>query len=703
MYEHAIFNGFFPNIGILFAIVYSMLILQKRPLYVKGICGNMEKNNGMRLDIMNRNTIISLAMLYALWQSNRQDLLDLIRPFVLYSIGNTTKINEEINVTQVCHYMESEFGYKSIQVAVINRILAREASSKSSKSNHCIERKNKQFILIASLTHLIDEFSAKRTTCKGHSDAVTNALTKFLNDRQVYKRANYTQIESERFLLSFFERQGGSIVLSVDDLRQLKARSNEIDFFIAQFILTEYEHKSVLFDYLVELVKGYFVTTALYLQAENPNATTAAFSDVTFFLDTRLLLAYLGYKTEEENSSVQKMVKSLQKNGANLACFSYNIDEVNSILEAYKLSTISKSKRPSAFTLEYFDAHGYSYTHVDANQKKFIQRLHAAGINVISPSDVTSNSAGLLNDKRITEILLSIKSNYNQATLSDDLTAINAVSRTRKGRKYPYIEKCKAVFVTSNSILVSAVKEYIKESMDDIGFPLAITGEDLCVMAWLKDFEQSNTLPQMRLLENVLAAITPTKELMEAYFSHLDDLEHQGKIDDDEAALLRVDIFAKRELMNLTYGERNNLDKNVIDKIRHKIREESVQAGRIEARRQYEAENQSQKNKACKQAEDEVDKEFDKKERRWIRAIKFVSVVIAVAFIAGSVYVFFQQSEGSIKSVVFFLTIITTVEGALPFLSRDTYPIKWCKQYLQKKKLETLDVRKEQYLSLLEK
>lgn len=250
------------------------------------------------------------------------------------------------------------------------------------------------------------------------------------------------------------------------------------------------------------------------------------------------------------------MVESLKKNGANLACFSYNIDEVNSILAAYKLSTISKSKRPSSYTLEYFDEHGYSYTHVEANQKKFAQRLEGAGITCISPNNSSNDgntpddSFGLLDDGRIKEILLSIKPKYNLSTLPDDLTAINTVSRIRKGRKYSYIEKCKAVFVTPNSVLVSATKEYILEFSYDFGFPIVITGEDLCVIAWLKDFEQSNNLPQMRLLENMLAAITLSKELMEAYFSHLDDLECQGTIGDDEAALLRVDMFAKHELMN---------------------------------------------------------------------------------------------------------------------------------------------------------
>lgn len=669
----------------------------------------MEKNSRMRIDIMNRNTIISLAMLYALWQSNRQDLLDLIRPFVLYAVGNTTRVNSEIEISHVCSYMEDEFGYKSIQIAVVDRILTREVSSKVQKDNRCIERKNKRFVYIKSLSHLIDDFSKKRTTCKGHTDLVTSALTSFLNEKQACRRTDYTQAETERLLLSFFERQGGSIVLSVDDLRQLKASSNEIDFFIARFILIEHERKSVLFDYLVELVKGYFVTTALYLQAENPNATTASFSDVTFFLDTRLLLAYLGYKTEEENNSVQKMVESLKKNGAKLACFTYNIDEVNNILEAYKLSTISKSKRPSTFTLEYFDAHGYSYTHVESNQKKFVQRLEGGGITIISPNGLfndgitTEDSSGLLDDKRIKEILLSIKPNYNQTTLSDDLTAINTVSRIRKGKTYSYIEKCKAVFVTSNSILVSATKEYISESLYDFGFPIAITGEDLCVMAWLKDFEQSNTLPQMRLLENVLAAITPSKELMEAYFSHLDDLERQGIIEDDEAALLRVDIFAKHELMDLTFGERDNLNGGVIDKIRHKIREESIQQGRTDAQRQHEADKRLQRNRVCKQAEDEVDKEYKTKEKRGICRIKIVSLVVAIAFIAASFYSFSLQSETPGKWAVFFVAIITTIEGTTPFLSKDNFLIKRYKHYLQKKKLQALDARKEHYMSLLEK
>lgn len=678
-------------------------------LKIRESCDNMEKKQGMRIDIMNRNTITSLAMLYALWQSNKQDLLDLIRPFALYAVGNTTKVGSEINLSQVCSFMEKEFGYKSIQAAVVNRILIRETSLKNLKGNRRIERRHGKFILITSLSSLIDEFSTRRTECKSHADSVTTALTYFFNQKQVCKRNDYVQADSERLLLSFFERQGGAIVRSVDDLRQLKSRSNEIDFFIGRFIISEYEQKSALFDYLVELVKGYFVTTALYLQAENPNVTTASFKGITFYLDTRLLLAYLGFKTKEENESVQVMVRSLRKNGAKLACFPYNIEEVNSILEAYKQSTVSKNKHPSTVTLEYFDENNLTYTHVDADQKKFQQRLSNDRIEIISPqkllaeSHAQKNTLGLLNDTRIQEIILSIKPKYNTSTLPDDLEAINAVSRVRQGKKYPYIEKCPAVFVTSNNVLVASIRQYLKETSFDVGFPVAITDEDLCVLAWLKDFEQNSSLPQMRLLENVLAAITPTKELMDNYFSHLENLEKQGTINEDEVALLRVDIFAKQELMELTYGEIANLNDGVINKIRKKLQEETIMKEREDAHKKYEEEIRKLRNRVCEQAENEIENEFMIKEMRYCRVINLIFGILSIVFIGASIYSFVSQSREIIQWSVLIVTVVTTIEGVLPFFSKDNFFTRYCKRYLQKKKIKALDDRKDKYLSLLGK
>ena len=602
---------------------------------------------------MKKNAIISLAMLYALWQTKRSDLLDLIRPFVLYAVGVTTKVGDIIDVEGICRYMESEFGYQSFQGAVVERILLRETSDAIKQESRIIKKENRKFILIASLSTQVEKFNSKRLVCKEHSDAVTTALAGYLNHNRACRRDNYTSSEAEVFLLSFFERQGGSIVLSADDLRQISFKNSELDFFIGKFILEENEKRSSLMDYIVELVKGYFVTTALYLQAENLDVTHASFSNVIFYLDTRLLLALLGFKSSQENESVQEMVKSLQRNGAKLACFSYNIEEVENILEAYKQSTVSPRRYPATITLEFFDERGASYTHVDAAQKAFIQKLQNFQVNEISfeaaliNAGVKDQATGLLNDDELRNILLEMKPSYNISTLPDDLAAINTVSRIRRGKRLPNIEKCKAVFVTSNPLLVSGTKQLLINHSEDVGFPLAITGNDLCVMAWLKDFERSNNLPKMRLLENVLAALTPSKELMDAYFDNVDYLEKQGDLSGDEAALLRMDQFAKKELMELTKGEKGNLSTAVVQTIRENIRRESKEEGiKIGENRGTQTLNEL-RTAACKQAEKEIEEEYSRKERRWIKIIKIAAIAIALLFSSASIYMIVMTGIGS--------------------------------------------------------
>lgn len=658
---------------------------------------------------MKKNAIISLAMLYALWQTKRSDLLDLIRPFVLYAVGVTTKVGDIIDVEGICRYMESEFGYQSFQCAVVERILLRETSDAIKQESRIIKKENRKFILIASLSTQVENFNSKRLVCKEHSDAVTTALAGYLNHNRACRRDNYTSSEAEVFLLSFFERQGGSIVLSADDLRQISFKNSELDFFIGKFILEENEKRSSLMDYIVELVKGYFVTTALYLQAENLDVTHASFSNVIFYLDTRLLLALLGFKSSQENESVQEMVKSLQRNGAKLACFSYNIEEVENILEAYKQSTVSPRRYPATITLEFFDERGASYAHVDAAQKAFIQKLRNFQVNEISfeaaliNAGVKDQATGLLNDDELRNILLEMKPSYNVSTLPDDLAAINTVSRIRRGKRLPNIEKCKAVFVTSNPLLVSGTKQLLINHSEDVGFPLAITGNDLCVMAWLKDFERSNNLPKMRLLENVLAALTPSKELMDAYFDNVDYLEKQGDLSGDEAALLRMDQFAKKELMELTKGEKGNLSTAVVQTIRENIRRESKEEGiKIGENRGTQTLNEL-RTAACKQAEKEIEEEYSRKERRWIKIIKIAAIAIALLFSSASIYMIVMTGIGSPLSIATtIVALVTLVQGTGTLLIKDNWATKVVRRTLQRQKFKELDERKTKYLGLLD-
>lgn len=436
----------------------------------------------------------------------------------------------------------------------------------------------------------------------------------------------------------------------------------------------------------------------------------ASFSDVVFFLDTRILLGYLGYKTQQENDSIQEMVKSLKKSGAKLACFSYNEDEVESILEAYQQSLLHKESR-STYTLEYFDSLGRKSTPVEAAKKHFRSKLKSEGIISVSPSQALESSKlscstkGVLDDSNVREIVSSIKPSYRFESFQDDMTAINTVSRLREGKKLPYIEKCKAVFVTSNTILIAATKRYFKDNNIDCGFPIIVSGDDLCVLAWLKDFESDSKLPQMRLLENVVAAITPNREMMDAYFANLRNLQKQGVIDDDEVSLLRIDYFARKELMELTGGNSNNITDEVIGKIRERIREDSFSSGVVQGRHsaeeEYSLKEQSRRNDVCKRAEREVELEYEGRERRQLRGVRIISAIVAAIFIVASVVSLCMQWNKAILPLLI-VTVVTTIQGASAFFSKENFLIRYVKKRLSYKKVADIDSRKEKYLSILD-
>lgn len=665
---------------------------------------------------MNRNAIIGLSMMYAIWETKRQDLLSVITPFVLYCVGTSTSKGHFIDVDSVCRKMESEFGYKEIQPSVISHVLLRESKKRNGREITMAKKKAKSFVLSGNLDSLVASFNSKRTTCKERTEAVSKALANYLNKKEVYKRTNYSEADAETSLLSFFEKQGESVLSSVDDLRQLLRKDNEMDFYIARFILEEKEKQTSLFEHINELIVGYFITTAIYLQPENPDITRASFKDVTFYLDTPILLAVLGYKTASENESAHSMVSSLQKSGAKIACFDYNILEIKNILTAYRQSTFYNSRKNSGFTLEAFDEKNYSETNVDLEIRNFETRLNNKSISSISFEAAlqgTDLETGLLNDERIQELVLELNPKYNLGTLPDDLKAVNTVNRLRGGTHVEEIEKCKAVFATTNTLLVFATKQYLKEAAINVGFPVAITSEELCVMAWLKSFERNSELPKMRLLENVLAAISPDRDLLEAYYSILAQMESIGIISEDEASLLRIDLFAKNELMELTAGNKNRLNTETVLTIRErlvaKMKESSYKEGKTqgiaEASSLHSKKFNEEKTKICQRVELDVQKEYLPKYAAADKTAVVLSWIVAGLFIAGTIAITIISNISNkllLCLIALFVTAIPTAQAVLVIVKKENWLRKYLRARVSNKEAMEIDRRKEEYMRILE-
>lgn len=225
-------------------------------------------------------------------------------------------------------------------------------------------------------------------------------------------------------------------------------------------------------------------------------------------------------------------------------------------------------------------------------------------------------------------------------------------------------------------------------------------------MAWLKEFEHDSRIPKMRLLENVVAATTPTRELMDAYFSSLENLEKQGTISADEAALLRVDLYARKELMEYTRGNKDNLSYEIIEEIRNKLRAESrdagFEAGRIATEKAVNEKSKEHRNLVCRRAEEEVEQEYLQKEHHWVTVAKGCSYLTAAVFLAATIASLVAQWKTSTQIIVLVVAVVSSFQSITPFFSKDTWIIRWIRNYLNRKKLSEIDARKDKYLSLLD-
>ena len=95
---------------------------------------------------MNENLMIGTAILSTFSTRSQKDSIDLLLPFVKYCLQETYSIGDAVNEEQICEYLQGQFAFANLPLAIVHKALNR-----LSKSNGCIEIKNKQCIFANSV------------------------------------------------------------------------------------------------------------------------------------------------------------------------------------------------------------------------------------------------------------------------------------------------------------------------------------------------------------------------------------------------------------------------------------------------------------------------------------------------------------------------------------------------------------------------
>ena len=298
-------------------------------------------------------------------------------------------------------------------------------------------------------------------------NTVLETLGSFLSTEYLNKEVSTT--ESQDFFMHFFETYGWIIAKDKEQLRTVTSDDGKHNFFVARFILEQYDKQTVISEHITEIVKGFLVYRALYFfSSEKKSSIDSKLRDVVFYLDCSLVIDCLGYDCVGDEESLDELIHMIKDMSGHICVFSHTIDEASNLLDAYA----THPNNHNSFNFPQLDSKMLSpdilamYASPSHIQKRLIEK----GIDVIdAPSyEINEESPLSLQYKGFqdeTTILEQLKSYSSRSSITSnhkrhdyDLKSLAAIGMLRKSKHPRLIEKkhCTINNSRSASLLVYA-------------------------------------------------------------------------------------------------------------------------------------------------------------------------------------------------------------------------------------------------------
>ena len=604
----------------------------------------------VRWNLMNANVLISTAMICSLWDTHKKDTLDLMIPFLKYIIAKQTQVGKEVNIDSIIESFKSEFGYESIPRNVIVSMLNRLSPSVLSK-------KQGKFTLTASLDKEYSDFEKRHRLYKEHRNAVGRSLSNYLNDNISNIQTSYSPENALSALIGFFIANGMIISQTPEQLSLIKKNKDDrIIYAIARFIIQEHKNSSEIFDYMLDMVKGFFVSTAISFQPNNLSLPHTKFKDLCCYLDTPVILDALGLRLESGKKAALELIDMLRTEQATVCCFEHTVEEIRDIIKAYRYSLLNPGKKTTYNTLEQWDEQNLSVDQVSRYLKLLDKRIEALDIKIVGMPAKKEAPAKGLNIEKFKRDLKTHVPYHSPVAYKNDVLSVIGVTGLRKGHLAPDLEKCRHIFITSNTPLVAIVSNCLYDS--GVSVPPTISDTTMSSIVWLKCSSSHKDYPKYKLIENALLAMEPSPTFLNAFYAEVDRLLAENEISDEEAAVIRTDIHIRRDIVAAVNGDPTQINENTVHKMRDNLRKRYSYESGQQAEENYRRflKQKAKTNQALQKMIEEIEACGEKKKNKVTNKLTqgayAIFILLGIVLIGFSVAAFFIADEFWIGAIV---------------------------------------------------
>jgi hypothetical protein len=390
--------------------------------------------------------------------------------------------------------------------------------------------------------------------------------------------------------LALAKRRGG---LAEADLQE-----NEALAVVHGFARRAAESEPTNFQYLEEMVQGTMLVNAVYFQ--DVGHVSNRLKDLRAYLDTTPVLRALGLAADPVCDATRELIALLRNDfKVRMFVFPHTVDEIAGILGGVA-GALRRGRRDaiaqgpvSGRNREAIDAlvkRGCTAGEIESMRAELENRIRALGIDIQqTPPHVEK---GHIDEKRFDQILDQVVSYRSKGPREKDLKSLAAVDRIRGSSRPRDLSQANAIFVTANSALVRAAREFFGEADRGAPVPHAIHETALTAQLWVRAPHPPPDLPRKLLIADCYAALNPSPELWERWVQHIVRLEERGDVSEEQVQNLIYHQQAKSKLFEVTHGDPDAIGEEtvaeVLDRFESELRRPAEQEA-VAERAQREA------------------------------------------------------------------------------------------------------------------
>ncbi|WP_019601851.1 hypothetical protein [Teredinibacter turnerae] len=348
---------------------------------------------------------------------------------------------------------------------------------------------------------------------------------------------------------------------NISDAEKLKINhSDKNRYLVARFISYANNADQESFESILSFVRGSILTETFYYSQNPTDIENKPLRRVVVYFDTQFLIRLLGFSDSALCAPSQELWEMLKEMQVKMRCFQDTLDEIHGILFA---------------ALNQMDSHGRLKPNRPSDIFDYITQ------NNIKPSDLTiilNTLEEKLKDRQVYveprpklidaysfdhellgEKLSTVFELQSEKARQHDINCLQAVFQIREGRKQEYLDRCKAIFITTNSQLAQLSTHFFNEQYGPSSAAVCMGDHVFASLVWMKSVKKITDLPKDRLVANCYSALLPSESLWSEYIREVTRLQDQGAITQEDYHVLIYGMASREQLMEHVFSSDDNM------------------------------------------------------------------------------------------------------------------------------------------------